>query len=524
MAALDNAKRFGSSRAGTRHAGTVAAALLLLLAVCAGLALSSSGRMLFHDGQNKDTECSNAYFGYRVYHGGPIYTRAGQPPYTPSAYGPLFYLSLGAVGWVARPATFQSFLVAARVFTLALFLLIALAAYRWARRWNVPRLVALAAPLLILGDQSIWPWQVAVRPEIGGLLLSLLGFSVLSQSDGPGTRRVATAGFLMGLAFLFKQTFLAAPAAAFIWLLWKRRYRPAALLAAAALAPVIVTVGWLQLRGEPVLYSLLILRHSIYDVRGEFGLIGLLIAGDPVILLQVGLAIAGLAALRRHRPAVARVAGLYLAFATLVAVVTMALVGATHYYLAETLTVCSFLAPLGLDRWLERLRGAATEMRLAAVLVLLGLPALGALTLAKTLTVPLPHWGKLCAAVAECRVLSDDSYTAACGKDPELIEASTMSFLERTGAWSPAPILRQIERREFDYVILRTERDASGQLRLRGPFRGLPLVSPKIVGAVTQRYRVVGPCVEGNAIIFVPNEEPRGSELARRLAPVCGWR
>jgi hypothetical protein len=524
MAALDNAKRFRSSRPGDRHAGTVAAALLLLLALCAGLALSSAGRMLFHDGQNKDTECSNAYFGYRVYRGGPIYTRADQPPYTPSAYGPLFYLGLGAVGWVARPATFQSFLVAGRVFTLALFMLIAFAAYRWARRWNVSPLMSLAAPLLILGDQSIWPWQVAVRPEIGGLLLSLLGFSVLSQSDEPATGRVATAGFLMGLAFLFKQTFLAAPAAGFVWLLWKRRHRPAALLAAAALAPVIVTVSWLELRGEPVLYSLLVLRHGIYDVRGELGLIGLLAVGAPVMILQVGLAVAGLAALRGHRPAIARLAGLYLVFAALLAIVTMAQVGATHYYLAETLTACSLLAPLGLDRWLERLRGAAADTRLAAALVLLGLPALGAITLARTLTAPLPHWGKLCAAVAGHRVLSDDSYAAVCGKDPELIEASIMSVLEQTGAWSPAPILRQIQRQQFDYVILRGGRDANGRLRLRGPFRGLPLVSPKIAEAVRQDYRVAGPCVEGAAIVFVPNEEPRGPELARPLAAVCGWR
>jgi len=516
-------KRSGNSHSGNWSVTTLWAALLILLAVCAGLALWSAGRMLLHDGQIRETECSNAYFGLRVYHGGPIYTLADAPPYTPSAYGPLFYLSLGAAGQLARPATFQSFLVTARVYNLALFLLIPVVAYLWARRWSTRPLWAIVAPLLVLGDQSIWPWQVAVRPDVGALLLSLLGFSVLSQPEEPTAGRVTAAGFLAGLAFLFKQTFLAAPAAAACWLLSKRRYRLAAMLTAAALAPVVVTAAWLELRGEPVLYSLLLFRHGIYDIRGELGLIGLLVAGAPVIILQVALALAGLAALRQRHPAIARLAGLYLAFAAAIGFVTMAQVGATHYYLTETVTVCSFLAPVGLKRWTERLRGAAGETRLAAALILLGLPALGAVTLARATTAPLPHWAKLCGAIARHCILSDDTYATVHGKSPELIEPSTVSVLEQVGEWSPAPIVRQIDQQQFDYVILRTERDPNGQLHFLKPFRGLPLVSPKIVEAVRRDYRMAGPCIEGNAIVFVPKQEPRGSELARPLAAVCGW-
>jgi hypothetical protein len=478
--------------------------------------------MVPHDGETKETECSNAYFGYRVYRGGPVYTRADEPPYTPSAYGPLFYLSLGAVGWLARPATFQQFLVAARGFTLTLFLLVAVAAYRWARRWDTRPLISLAAPLLVLGDRSIWPWNVAARPDVGALLFALLGFSLVSRPDEPNQKRIAAAGFLMGLAFLFKQTFLAAPAAAFFWLLWKRRYRSAALLAVSALAPVIVTLGWLELRGEPVLYSLLILRHSPYDVRSELVLIGMLAVGWPVMILQVGLGLAGLAALRGRDPDVARLAGLYLALAAAIDLATMGQVGAVHYYLTEMLTICAFLAPLGLDRWVVRLRAAAPEMRLGAGIVLVGLPALNLVAMAGMLT-PLPHWGKLRAAVAGRPVLSDEPYIAAYEKDPELIETSIMSVLERTGAWSPAPILRQIEQQQFDYVILRAKDDASGRLGLLKPYRGLPLVSPRIVEEVGRDYRKAGPCVDENAIVFVPRQEPRGTELAQRLAAVCGW-
>ncbi|HEV2386395.1 MAG TPA: glycosyltransferase family 39 protein [Candidatus Acidoferrales bacterium] len=519
----------GYSKPGSRPLAAAAAllivsAFLLALAVSAGISLASAGRLLGYDGETTNSDTSIGYFGYRVYRGQPAYTRADQPPYTPCSYGPLAYLALGAVGRLASPATFQSFLRDGRTFIFLLFLLIAVLAYRWARSCGVGRLLAFSGPLFVLGDPTFFPYAAGQRPDIAALLLALLAFYLLSTAEEPGDGRMVAAGLSIGLALLFKQSFLAAPASAFVWLTWNRRYRSAAVLTAAALAPVIVTIGWLEWRGEPVLYSLFLYHITLYDPRGEARLIGLLALACPTVLLQVVAGLAGLAALRRRFPAVGRLAALYLALAAAIDLLTMAQVGAARYYLVETLTICSFLAPLGLERILEHLRVSPIEQRLGVALALVAPPAICAMGLAGALTLPLPHWSELTALTSGRPVLSDLPYVAAQAKDPELIDTHLMSIMEVTGAWSPAPVLRQIAAQHFDYIVLRTEPGPGGRVVYWQPYRNLANFSPTIFRQVQTDYRLAGPCVDRQAAVFVPRQEPRGTQLARRLAPACGWR
>jgi hypothetical protein len=457
----------------------------------------------------------------RFARGGPIYVRIDRPPYTPALYGPLFYISLGTIDLAAKPPDLREFAFEGRTFIFACYLLIALVAWRLARLTCGMDWPALAAPLFILADRAYYPYAATLRPDIPALLFSLLGFFVICRDADDPWPRVAGAGILMGLGFLFKQPFLAAPAAVFFWLIWKRHHRSAAVLTAAALLPVIAVIGWLELGGEPVLYSLLMTRHTIYDIRGELVLIGDLLLGSPTAILAVALGLAGLASLWKRDRERALLLLLYLCFAAAVGLLTMAQVGAARYYLGEVLSLCAILAPAGLELWVEQLAASRPDMRLGSAILLLGIPCLSLAT-----WWPAPHppdYQALVSKLAGHRILSTVPLVAAQGKNPEMIDPWVNTLLERTGEWSPKPVLRQIRAEEFDYVVVSVRRSTHGPPVIPSSYRGVPRLSPPIMQQVRGSYRLAGACLNGAVVIFVPKKKLRGSQLAARLAPVCGW-
>ena len=505
----------------------ILATFLVALSVLAAASQMNSLRLLTYRGSAISTDCMVGFIGYRSYHGHPIYTRASQPPYTPAIYTPLTYLSLATLGHALHPRSFQEFLVEGRILIFSAFLLIAVVAYFWARRWSAGSPTALASPLLVLADPTLFRFSAGQRPDVPALLFSLLGFSVLTLPgrERPAAGRVAAAGFLMGIAFLFKQTFVAAPAAAGIWLLWEKRFRQAALLTLAWAAPVAVTLVWFLLHDQPIVYGILLMRHNVYDIPGELRLLAYLAVGSPVIILQVALGLVGLMELRRRAPHIAPLAGIYLALAFALDLTTMASAGAVRWYLAEATTICSLLAPLGLGAWLRRLRSAPLlESQLAAALVLIGLPALSLAGPILGLEKPLGPWDTLSAAISGRRVFSDNAYIAAQSKKPEAVDPYLLAIFQKAAGWLPAPIVAQMEKEDFDYVVLETISGPAGRRILRKPFRGIPRYSPEILDQVERSYRLVGLCAGVNTAVFVPRQEPRGSRLANRLGKACRWK
>lgn len=496
---------------------------LLLLAICAAVQVWHSVRLLSQDGENSFVEGGVALPALRLARGGPVYMRPDQPPsYTGTYYTPLFYISMAALDRLTRPATFQAFLFQSRLFVFLSYLLIALVVWRWARRYCFEPWVALAAPLLVLTDSAFYPYDSSLRPDISGLLFSLLGFFLITRDGEPGWGRVAWAGFLMGLGFSFKQSLLAAPAAAACWLLWQRRFRLTAVLATAAAVSPAVAIGWLQRRGEPVLYSLLLLRHTIHSLSAGLTQITAIFLSRPTVVLEIVLAGIGIRLLWKRARERALPVALFLAMAALVAMVTMTYVGSARYYMVEVTALCAILAPSGLEWWLRRLVPAPSEMRLAAALVLLGFPAVNLLAM-RAAGLP-PHYGALAAEVAGRRILSDVEYLAVQGKEPEMVDAWSDSLFERLGEWSPAPVLEQLRSQQFDYIILLTKASGSNRGHFPSGWNGIPDFSPSIVGEIQRDYRLVGSCAGESVVVFVPKQEPRGSQLERRLARHCGWR
>jgi hypothetical protein len=228
--------------------------------------------------------------------------------------------------------------------------------------------------------------------------------------------------------------------------------------------------------------------------------------------------------LRRRSRGVARFTALYLALAAAFALLTMRQAGALQYYLMETTTLCSLLAPLGLELLNERLLAETGETRMAVALLLVGCPVIGAIGWSAATTTEVPDWGRFAAVLSHHRVLSDQPYLAVQGTQPELVDTYVMSLLEQTGQWSPASIVQQIAQQQFDFIALKLQRAPHGQRILWPPHRTVPILSPKIVAATLQHYRAAGTCGQGAVRIFVPRQQPRGDDLARQAAAACATR
>jgi hypothetical protein len=496
------------------------AGFLILLAVSGAVQCWKLAQSV-HSAWDSVVEGDQVFASMRFARGGPVYTLPDRPPYTATLYGPLFYISMGSVDRLTAPRSFAAFAVEGRTLVFLSYFLVAFLAWRLARRLGAGPWFSLAAPLFILCDGSFATSAAAFRPDVPALLLALLGFCVITRDPEPRPPRIIGAGLLMGAAFLFKQPFLAAPAAAFLWLLWKRRIRSAFLLALAALFPVAIVVGSLELRGEPVLYSLLLPRHTLYELGGELAIILLLGILSPTMTLEAPLALVGINELWKRDKEAAVPMALYLVVAAAIGLGTMAQVGADGFYLIETMALAAILAAVGLESWMARLAAATRRKRLAAGFLLFAIPLVNIAAWMRG--GPPPDYASFTQAVAGHRLISTIPYLAAQGKDPEMVDTWVNSLYEKLGQWSPAPVLQQVQNQEFDYVVVAL--DASK--RQAGPavaaWRGVPVLSPSILRQVQQDYQLAGVCLGGAVEVFVPSQEPRGRLLAARLAPICGW-
>jgi hypothetical protein len=150
----------------------------------------------------------------------PLYHPAlGEQPFTVHVYNPLTYLPAGLFGRFFD-ADLQSLLVAGRVvsYMATLILLFLLVKWVWnqSREWKAAAFAAVA--ILFFQEVTLTDF-FRLRPESPGLLFTFVGMTVF-LSGYRNRLLVAAASFF--IAFLFKQSFVAAPIAVFCYLLWQR--------------------------------------------------------------------------------------------------------------------------------------------------------------------------------------------------------------------------------------------------------------------------------------------------------------
>ena len=228
----------------------------------------------------------------RLVRGEALYQPLNQSPFSVAAYTPLYYTvvaglrALGLAGFT--PGRIVSFAAG----MLAAFLVARLAT----RRTQDWRAGAFAALIFVgLGFPGDFPWFAFYKEDILGVALSLAAITVLDS--GQHRKHVIGAGALAGLAFLTKQTSIAAGVAGFLWLLFRNRTNA---LTFAATVSVVVGAPCLVLALSSSAFLDNAVRANLnpsstdvlsinLDVFKRYQLVALAIALLPIISLRVGL-------------------------------------------------------------------------------------------------------------------------------------------------------------------------------------------------------------------------------------------
>lgn len=155
-----------------------------------------------------------------VAHRLPLYHGIGDPSYSATAYGPIYYWLAGGLQALVGPG-----LLSGRVLSL-LAGLTAATLVGWLARERVASLSAgvLAGALFLVGSFSEEaPWYAFYKEDVLAIALALGAIAALSR--GLDTRRIVIAALLASLAILTKQSCAAAAAAGFVFCLahgWRR--------------------------------------------------------------------------------------------------------------------------------------------------------------------------------------------------------------------------------------------------------------------------------------------------------------
>jgi hypothetical protein len=156
----------------------------------------------------------------RFLHGEALYPLLDGPPFTVAAYTPLYYTLAAGLRGLAGPGFGPGRTLSFGAGLLAAIVVGNLAAQKTSRAAGL-----FAALLFIgLGFPGDYPWFAFYKEDMLGVALSLVALAVLEHAAGRRRSTIA-AGALAGLAFLTKQTFVAATVAGCLWLLWQSRAR-----------------------------------------------------------------------------------------------------------------------------------------------------------------------------------------------------------------------------------------------------------------------------------------------------------
>lgn len=167
-------------------------------------------------------EAANVFLARRVEHGGPLYGDWRQRPQVAAWYGPLLYLPVAYLGrWTG--ADEWGLFILGRGFSLlytvgTALLIVALLV----KRRIAPRVVAVLMGLVfITSDTVFFRHDFSFRADAPACFWTVLGCALVVSS----TRRPLLYGSLMPflLAFLCKQSSIAGPISAALWLAGRRR-------------------------------------------------------------------------------------------------------------------------------------------------------------------------------------------------------------------------------------------------------------------------------------------------------------
>ncbi|CAA9543619.1 MAG: hypothetical protein AVDCRST_MAG88-216 [uncultured Thermomicrobiales bacterium] len=423
--------------------------------------------------------------------------------FTAAPYTPLFTM-MNAAAFVAGPFTFKIGRGLALLATLALGLGVA----ALVRRRTANPLIPLWAALAILTMNLVSVWSVRARPDHLALAFNLAGLAIVwrlrpgERGWAPLERRewrgIGAAAALFALGFFTKQTTLAAPLAAGLYLLLRRPHLGLGfgfLYAVLTLGPFLL----LDLLTRGGFYQHIVAFHRSWSAADFLRLWRPFAARYwPLLLPPVALTLAVLAEAIRDRSR--RDPDLLPAIYGLVALVAGLAAGThggNHNHFVEGLIAAVCCAALLAGR-LASSRPAGPLVAGALLLALSGALAgesrLGGENwLARDFRTPRPHERAGLAQVAAFvtndpgPVWSDNvGLLLVAGKEVRYTDPFSLAYAARTGQWDQSALVGRVERGEFSLIALRA--DLFAPATAGGPPTDL---TPELYRAIRARYRVV---------------------------------
>ncbi|MGO8788519.1 MAG: ArnT family glycosyltransferase [Terriglobia bacterium] len=388
-------------------------------------------------------------------HTGHLYPDINQSPYYPTLYGPLGYVILSVP---YRLAVHHSYSPdkALRLAGFGFFLGSIALVFLIARRLRAPVNIALLGALFAASGPQLRAWPMQIRPDMLALSFALLGIWLCLGSE----RRwqVAIAAVCGGLAFLCKQTFVAMPAAVFVWFLFDRRLLAALGWATGVAFTVITGYGFFVLR-EPLAWQhFAALSRPVLEYR-EGSLIVLTAMSEAKVLFSFF----GAYFAWRHRHERVPLIILYALTALFIGLLTIPQAGGAINYFFEFWAISATLAAPGLVELNQRLRRTPAVITALVIVLLLYffVPKLRSDVGAARATYRetrhyaqrRAQWERLRSVLAGRRLLAFEPSIALWSRVPELPDPYLNSLLEQSGTWSSAPIVRNLDGGVYEAII-----------------------------------------------------------------------
>jgi hypothetical protein len=447
----------GASGVKARAAGTGLALLMGLAALTSGVL---AARQVGSPSDTSMPESAVVHGARQVLEGKPLYADYGRPPFICAPYMPLYYGAVGGLGRRLGAGPEGLFTLGRWISLAALLLAGGVIAWNEARLAGPRRGIGLAVPAF-LASPFVLAWGPTARPDTLGLFFSLAGTLLWLKFEEKPWRYLTVV--LCLLAFLTKQSFVAAPGALLLYLaIGKRKadaLRVGGLFAGSVIAALLIMHAATDGLSTLNILDANLVPFSMTNLRligGRF----LQSAAFPLLLALVGL----------NRERMHSLPFLYFAVSLLWAFYASLKLGSDLNYFLEPMAAACLLIPYTLET-MEKEEGS----RLNAVLLLAGLlwavPQINYRVNALE-TYRVEDESRVRALVREFDglVLTDAPRLAYLSRSPFLIDPYQLASLQTAGKWEVAPLLQMLDEGQVGLVVLKSPPEAGstwqGQPRL----------------------------------------------------------
>ena len=445
---------------------------------------------------------------------GRMYPDFQRPPYQLSVYAPLTYV-LHAIPYALGERIGLSHQVAVRLGVLAAFVLCLILLFRIGRVTSTSH---VGGWLAVLFGASIFPlgdWTTQIRSEFWALAFSLAAVLIVIRSTS--RQSLIAAAILAGMAPLVKQTFIVASAAVFIWLLMSRSFKNAAIWVATVFVTLLVGFGIAWWREPSMLEHLSALTDSVVEYREAARFLMWAVSQPMIPFTAFGV---GLALSTRRKDLL-----LVSAFCTLswvIAAATILHAGGNINYFWEPLLSSSILAACALREIDGRSGLPKTASALIALVFLWACASLIANDLrylrdsfqkVASYEERRQQWISFTSVIAGHPILSIEPSLTVLSDAPQVPDPYLNTILERSGRWSYAPIIAQLDASQFELVVVN-----SGYPARELSYRGVPLWNASVYRALNATYN--RGCVFEDFEIWLPSRSS-GALLARLSEAGC---